>query len=193
MPATATAGAWSSPAAVQTQVYPSAAAVPAAEKPAQASWYTRVEYFHWNERIGGTDFVNEDGALFTLGYSRQIGIERFRAELFGGDVHYQGYDQYQATIGIDTMASNTGYLGLRGEYEMVLRLPPGKAGWRCWWAWARASGSATCTTAPTTRAIRCPAIRKPGGPSIRISGWKRIGAWGPTWTCIRSRGSARRR
>ena len=92
------------------------AAVPEAGPPAKPVGTRRVEYFHWNERIGGTDFVNEDGALFTLGYSRQIGIERFRAELFGGDVHYDGYDQ----TGTATMASNTGYLGLRGEYEMVL-------------------------------------------------------------------------
>ena len=82
----------------------------------QASWYTRVEYFHWNERVGGTDFVNEGGTLFTLGYSRRIGVERFRAELFGGDVHYDGYDQGNMA----PLASNTGYLGLRGEYEMVI-------------------------------------------------------------------------
>ena len=67
--------------------------LPQSVPPSPASWYTRVEYYHWNERIGGTDFVNESGALFTLGYSRQIGIERFCAELFGGDVHYDGYDQ----------------------------------------------------------------------------------------------------
>ena len=99
-----------------TQVYPSATVAPEAGPAAQASWYTRVEYFHWNERIGGADFVNEDGTLFTLGYSRRIGIERFRAELFGGDVHYDGYDQ----ANMASMASNTGYLGVRGEYEMVL-------------------------------------------------------------------------
>ncbi len=82
----------------------------------QASWYTRVEYFHWNERVAGTDFVNENGTLFTLGYSRRIGVERFRAELFGGDVHYEGFDQ----ANMAALSSNTGYLGLRGEYEMVI-------------------------------------------------------------------------
>jgi hypothetical protein len=126
-PGTVGAGPWSPPAVVQTQVYPAApatAVAPAAPAvnevvpPVQASWYTRVEYFHWNERIGSTDFVNEDGTLFTLGYSRQIGIERFRAELFGGDVHYDGYAQLDP--GLVSMTSNTGYLGLRGEYEMVL-------------------------------------------------------------------------
>ncbi len=123
-PGATNAGAWSFPSAAQTQVYPPATAqvyppataTPAIEKLAQSSWYTRAEYFHWNERIGSVNFVNENGALFTLGYSRQIGIERFRAELFGGDVHYNSYDD----TGLKNMASNTGYLGLRGEYEMVL-------------------------------------------------------------------------
>ena len=103
--------------------------MPDAAPPAQASWYTRVEYFHWNERIGGTDFVNEDGTLFTLGYSRQFGIERFRAELFGGDVHYDGYDQNDMV----SMASNTGYLGLRGEYEMVLAPAAWEGRVAFWW------------------------------------------------------------
>jgi len=115
-PGAANAGAWNYSPAVQTQVYPAATAAPAVEKLAQSSWYTRVEYFHWNERIGSLNFVNESGALYTLGYSRQIGIERFRAELFGGDVHYNSYDD----TGVENMASNTGYLGLRGEYEMIL-------------------------------------------------------------------------
>jgi hypothetical protein len=115
-PASAGAGALNSPPAAQVQAYPSVAAMPAVGTPTQSSWYTRVEYFHWNERLGSADFVNEDGTLFTVGYSRQIGIERFRAELFGGDVHYEGYDQ----ANMASMPSNTGYLGLRGEYEMVL-------------------------------------------------------------------------
>lgn len=118
------AGPSGSPAAVSPQIYPSPTAMPQIAPPSQASWYTRVEYFHWNERIAGTDFVNEDGALFTVGYSRRMGIERFRAELFGGAVNYQGFDQYQSTPTAATvnipLSSNTNYLGLRGEYEMVL-------------------------------------------------------------------------
>jgi hypothetical protein len=84
-----------------------------------ASWYTRIDYFHWNERIAGQDFVNESGALFTLGYQRRIGYERFRAELFGGDVHYNGYGQFDDGS-LESLPSNTGYLGLRGEYELML-------------------------------------------------------------------------
>ena len=106
-------------AAVPTQVYPSAAAGPQIGPLTQSSWYARLEYFHWNERISGSDFVNESGALTTVGYQRQIGIERFRAELFGGTVHYEGGDQTDSGAVIP-MSSNTGYLGVRGEYEMVL-------------------------------------------------------------------------
>ena len=116
VPGTASAGAWNYPAAAPPQVNAPATAIPGPDKSTVASWYTRIDYFHWNERIGGSDFLNENGALFTLGYMRQIGIERFRAELFGGDVHYQSTD----LGGSPPFTSNTGYLGVRGEYEMVL-------------------------------------------------------------------------
>ena len=118
-PGTPGAGTWSYPGVGPMRVNPPVAAAPDAGPGVQASWYTRVEYFHWNERVGGTDFVNENGTLFTLGYSRRIGVERFRAELFGGDVHYDGYDQDNMA----PLASNTGYLGLRGEYELVCEPP----------------------------------------------------------------------
>ena len=107
------------PSASAAQIYPAPPGAVQGEKPAQASWYTRAEYFHWNEHTNGTNFVNEDGVLFTLGYSRQIGIERFRAELFGGEVHYAGYDQSDNGALIP-LSSNTGYLGVRGDYELVL-------------------------------------------------------------------------
>jgi len=120
-PGLATPGPWNSPPVMESQACPAGSVVPPCGPAVPASWYTRVEYFHWNERAFGTDFVNENGALFTIGYTRQVGIERFRAELFGGDVHYSGYDQ-DNMVGL---MSNTGYLGLRGEYEMVL----GPAAW----------------------------------------------------------------
>jgi hypothetical protein len=110
---------WTAPPVAQTQVYPAVPAATTTDALVSRSWYTRVDYYHWNERIGGTDFVNEDGSLFTLGYQRQNGIERFRGELFGGDVHYAGYSQ-SASGDLETLPSNTGYLGLRGEYELVL-------------------------------------------------------------------------
>lgn len=88
------------------------------EKPAESSWYTRVDYFHWNERAGGTDFVNEFGALYTLGYQRRIGCQRFRVEVFGGDMTYDGGLQWPNGV-IEPDTSSTRYLGCRGEYEYL--------------------------------------------------------------------------
>ena len=144
-------GTWSPPPAVQTPVYPSTVAdhgymVSADAGPrTPACWYARAEYFHWNERGGGTDFVNEAGALYTLGYTRQFGIERVRGELFGGYVGYQGYDLFQAAPGSPfvsiPLSNNVEYLGLRGEYEFVLRRPRGKGGRPFWRGSVPASGS----------------------------------------------------
>jgi len=89
-----------------------------APKFTESTWYTRVDYFHWNERFEGEDFVNEDGTLVTLGYVRRVGPERFRIELFGGDVHYQGFGQYDDGT-LETLSSSTGYLGVRGEYDLL--------------------------------------------------------------------------
>ena len=41
-------------------------------------------------RFEDLDLVNEDGPLFTLGYMRRNGPERFRGELFGSQVDYSG-------------------------------------------------------------------------------------------------------
>ena len=43
-------------------------ACPAHERFIESTWYTRIDYFHWNERFAGADFVNEDGPFWTLGY-----------------------------------------------------------------------------------------------------------------------------
>ena len=88
------------------------------EKVVESTWYSRADYFHWKERLLGRDFVNEDGLLTTLGYVRRVGIERFRVELFGGDVHYG------ATVDLldgssEFLPSTTRYLGVRGEYDLL--------------------------------------------------------------------------
>lgn len=85
---------------------------------AEPSWYARVDYFHWNERIEGHDFVNEDGPLLTLGYARRIGFERFRGEVFGGEMDYSGGVQYDDGTS-EPWLSHTDYLGVRGEYELL--------------------------------------------------------------------------
>jgi hypothetical protein len=85
----------------------------------ESTWYTREEYFHWNERFDGADFVNEYGLLFTLGYQRRVGPERYRAELFGGTMHYVGGAQFDDGT-TEPLISKTGYLGVRGEYDFLI-------------------------------------------------------------------------
>jgi len=98
----------------------STATAPAlAERLTESTWYTRIDYFHWNERLDGADFVNEDGPLVTLGYTRRVGPERFRIELFGGDVNYDGAAQFDDGT-LDPLSSKTGYLGTRAEYDLLL-------------------------------------------------------------------------
>jgi hypothetical protein len=94
------------------------------EKLVQSSWYAEVDYFHWNERLGSVNLVKESGALYTLGYTRQMGAERFRMELFGGNMRYDGYLEIQMPDGSwenEPLGSTTRYLGARGEYEYLLR------------------------------------------------------------------------
>ncbi len=85
----------------------------------ESTWYTREEYFHWRERFDGADFVNEYGLLLTLGYQRRVGAERYRAELFGGTMHYDGGAQFEDGS-TEPLISKTGYLGLRGEYDFMI-------------------------------------------------------------------------
>jgi hypothetical protein len=100
--------------------YPSAPAtsLPACEKIVESTIYTRVDYFHWNERVSGGDLLNEDGPLITLGYQHRSGIERFRAELFGSQVHYASTIDF-GNGDVEPLSSHTDYLGVRGEYELI--------------------------------------------------------------------------
>ncbi|MBN2578336.1 MAG: hypothetical protein JXB10_05035 [Pirellulales bacterium] len=85
----------------------------------ESGWSARIDYFHWNERFNGADFVNEDGPLLTLGYTRRTGIERFRLEMFGGSVNYDSEIMlWNGTT--DPLKSTTNYLGLGGEYELLI-------------------------------------------------------------------------
>jgi hypothetical protein len=83
-------------------------------------WYTRIDYFHWNERADGADFVNEYGTLATLGYEHRVGQERYRGELFGATVKYVGSSQSgDPNIPDVGLHSNTKYLGFRLEYDLL--------------------------------------------------------------------------
>ena len=101
----------------------SAPMVVAASAPAEslAEWYFRLDSFYWNERIDGVDFVTEYGPLSTLGYVRRSGVERFRLELFGGTVAYDGAAQFENLPDEPYHESfGTNYLGFRGEYDLLI-------------------------------------------------------------------------
>jgi hypothetical protein len=111
------------------QQQPSVASVlPAAvvvERPIESTWYFRQEAFFWNERSDGRDFVNEYGPLSTLGYLHRNGCERFRFELFGGTMAYDGGAQYDDGNGNMIYepyhdSNGTNYLGVRGEYDILI-------------------------------------------------------------------------
>lgn len=87
--------------------------------PTESTWYTRVDYFHWNESLGGAEFCHEDGLLTTIGYMRRVGIERFRFEAFGGSVNYKGAADFDDGTS-EPLSMTTGYLGARGEYDLML-------------------------------------------------------------------------
>ena len=101
-------------------------AVPApADGPRESCWYYRLDTFYWNERSGGADFVNEYGPISTLGYVRRSGPERYRFELFGGTVAYDGAAQYtddQGQLQSEPyhQSFGTNYLGCRGEYDLLI-------------------------------------------------------------------------
>jgi hypothetical protein len=84
-----------------------------ADRPLEASWYTRFDYFCWYEREGDVGLLDERSTLYNLGYVRSSGAQRARIELFTGVVHYAG-----ATWAGDPLESSTEYLGFRGEYEL---------------------------------------------------------------------------
>jgi hypothetical protein len=104
---------------------PAAASVVPAPAPVerviQSTWYFRQEAFFWNEHSDGQDFVNEYGPLSTLGYLHRSGFERFRVELFGGTVAYDGGAQYPDGSYEPYHDSNgTNYLGGRIEYDLLI-------------------------------------------------------------------------
>ena len=50
----------------------------------ESTWYTRVDYFNWNERMAGMTPVNEYGTLFTLGLYEAGGESSASTRPFSG-------------------------------------------------------------------------------------------------------------
>ena len=177
--------------AQSTQIYPLPADAQIQTAQAlPATWYTRVDYFHWNEKILSMDFVNESGALFTVGYQRQVGIERFRGELFGGVVDYNGYGQFDSgSFGNAEVEHRLSRPSRRIRARAALGSGTASTFSR---ASAAASGSATCTMARPTTAHRYSVIRKTGGLFIRTLACRRAIDSATDWSSTRKRARGRR-
>jgi hypothetical protein len=112
---------WTQPAE-RVVVEPSTCLANRLAPPPQA-WYTRLDFYYWDEVVESREFVNESGMLATLGYQRRWGPSRWRVEMFGGVMDYRGYAQNDD--GLDPLhdPSGTTYLGCRGEYELLFEPP----------------------------------------------------------------------
>ncbi len=82
----------------------------------ESTWYSRVDYSLWGERYHGAAIMDETGPLYTLGYTRTGGEQRFRAEFFGGVVQYSGSVTYNGTS--YPLNSHTSQYGGRVEYDL---------------------------------------------------------------------------
>jgi hypothetical protein len=100
-----------------------AAAAPSSvfqDRPVESTWYYRLDSFSWRECIDGEDLVREDGPVSTLGYAHRSGPERFRIEVFGGTVAYDGFAQFVGGTEPYHESNGTNYLGCRGEYDLLI-------------------------------------------------------------------------
>jgi hypothetical protein len=108
----------------------------------EATPYLSGQYFTWAEHSGGRRLLKESGALFSTGLLLGVATDssltfRGRAELFGGDVGYNGETQAPDSVPVRTDVS---YFGTREEFDLgyrmasgSLRLEPfGGLGYR-WW------------------------------------------------------------
>jgi hypothetical protein len=81
--------------------------------------YVRVDYFNWRESLFSQKLLEETGPLVNLGYLRYDEIGRFRTEIFGGRVDYDG-----ATMDGIPIGSKTDYFGFRLQYDFLWSLGP---------------------------------------------------------------------
>jgi hypothetical protein len=79
----------------------------------ESSWYTRIEYFQWQETLEGERFMQNEGVAPTVGWQQRYGRQRYRFDFFGAR------PDYVAPIDGEVVDNVTDYLGLRGEYELL--------------------------------------------------------------------------
>jgi hypothetical protein len=86
--------------------------------PGQSAVYTRIDYFTWREDVGGSKILDESGPLVGLGFVTSSPFRRFRAEVFGGVVQYNGGVMWDDGTE-EPLQSTTGLLGCRAELDFL--------------------------------------------------------------------------
>jgi hypothetical protein len=89
------------------------------EQSHESTWCFRLDSYTWTERIGGVDAVKETGPISTVGYQRRSGQERFRLEVFGGEISYDGYTIGDGSSEHYHESHGTDIFGVRGEYDLL--------------------------------------------------------------------------
>jgi hypothetical protein len=89
------------------------------------SLYFKSGWFTWDEKVNGSSFVKERGAMHGAGVVRSdlfsaISIAE-SAEVWGGNLDYDGHDLTGAT----RIESDTSYLGTKEEVSVGVRVPAG--------------------------------------------------------------------
>ena len=77
-------------------------------------WYARVDYYEWRESIDSVRLLRETGPLVTIGFFHRDEVSRFRAEIFGGRVDYDGH-----TMDGELLETNTDYIGFRAQCDLI--------------------------------------------------------------------------
>ena len=91
-----------------TEIMP---ALPIIPRLVESTWYARFEYLNWSAHGNSID----QGPLYTLGYQRRVGWQRFRAELFGSRVYLPPFKLADG----ERLARPVDYLGGRVEYDLL--------------------------------------------------------------------------
>lgn len=83
----------------------------------ESTWYTRIDYFQWQETFDGERYRINEGVAPTLGWQQRGGRQRYRFDVFGAR------PDYDASLNGEIISNVTDYLGLRGEYELMWEPP----------------------------------------------------------------------
>ena len=92
----------------------------------EISVYVKSGWFTWDEKLNGSSFVKEKGAMHGAGIVRKDMFSKMSVaesiEVWGGVIDYDGHD----LTGTKKIKTDTSYLGTKEEVVVGVKLPAGK-------------------------------------------------------------------